>query len=172
MWFRCALIIGKIQLSMLSIKYSKLSKSCYVINLVVRTCIILLISILLYMFCIYVISCWMIISHLYLMIPNWRCTENVRTANTYNLILRITLSCLSHLYMPLLAVDSHIYGWLQYDFGQPTMIILGCPLFFLFFFSKLIPLCASNSALLEPMLLWFDSDYSLRNGFIYFACFA
>ena len=93
MWFRCALIIGKIQLSMLSIKYSKLSKSCYVI---VRTCIILLISILLYMFCIYVISCWMIISHLYLMIPNWRCTENVRTANTYNLILRITLSCLSH----------------------------------------------------------------------------
>ena len=96
MWFRCALIIGKIQLSMLSIKYSKLSKSCYVINLVVRTCIILFVSILLYIFYIYVISCWMIISHLYLMIPNWRCTENVRTANTYNLILRITLSCMSH----------------------------------------------------------------------------
>ena len=96
MWFRCALIIGKIQHSMLSIKYSKLSKSCYVINQVVRTCIILLVSILLYIFYIYVISCWMIISHLYLMIPNWRCTENVRTANTYNLILRITLSCLSH----------------------------------------------------------------------------
>ena len=100
-------------------------------------------------------------------IPNWRCTLNI-CRNIHSLLIDLSLLfslCLSSSLLPKHTDDGSTISVTTYNryFGMSTLFSLS---------SSIWSPCASNCTLLEPMLLWFDSDYSLRNGFIYFACLA